>query len=145
MTTSRSHRTNSKSDALRILVVDDNDTNRLVFRLLMERRGHEIVEAHSGQMALDTLSNEDIDLVFMDLNMPQMDGFETAQRYRNSTQHLRPIPIIALTAQATQENRDRCLETGMNGLIAKPLNLTCVDSVVKLVRSESKAYDLQPV
>ena len=145
MTTSRSHRTNSKSDALRILVVDDNDTNRLVFRLLMERRGHEIVEAHSGQMALDTLSNEEIDLVFMDLNMPQMDGFETAQRYRNSTRHLRPIPIIALTAQATQENRDRCLETGMNGLIAKPLNLTCVDSVVKLVRSEGKAYDLRPL
>ena len=130
---------------MRILVVDDNDTNRLVFRLLMERRGHEIVEAHSGQMALDTLSNEDIDLVFMDLNMPQMDGFETAQRYGNSTRHLRPIPIIALTAQATQENRDRCLETGMNGLIAKPLNLTCVDSVVKLVRSEGKAYDLRPI
>ena len=145
MKTSFPHRTNSRSDALRILVVDDNDTNRLVFRLLMERRGHEIVEAHSGQMALDTLSNEDIDLVFMDLNMPQMDGFETAQRYRNSTQHLRPIPIIALTAQATQENRNRCLETGMNGLIAKPLNLTCVDSVVKLVRSEGKAYDLRPM
>ncbi len=91
------------------------------------------------------MSNEEIDLVFMDLNMPQMDGFETAQRYRNSTRHLRPIPIIALTAQATQENRDRCLETGMNGLIAKPLNLTCVDSVVKLVRSEGKAYDLRPI
>jgi CheY-like chemotaxis protein len=145
MKTSFPHRTNSRSDALRILVVDDNDTNRLVFRLLMEPRGHEIVEAHSGQMALDTLSTEDIDLVFLDLNMPQMDGFETAQRYRNSTRHLRPIPIIALTAQATQENRNRCLETGMNGLIAKPLNLTSVDSVVKLVRSEGKAYDLRPL
>lgn len=138
MKTSFPHRTTSRSDALRILVVDDNDTNRLVFRLLMERRGHEIVEAHSGQMALDTLSNEDIDLVFLDLNMPQMDGFETARRYRNSTRHLRPIPIIALTAQATQENRNRCLETGMNGLIAKPLNLTCMDSVMDLVRGHGR-------
>ena len=144
MKTSYTHTTNSKSDALRILVVDDDDTNRLVFRLLMERRGHEIVEAHSGQMALDTLSNEDIDLVFMDLNMPQMDGFETAQRYRNSSQHLRPIPIFALTAQATQENRNRCLETGMNGLIAKPFNLTCMGAVMDLVRGQGSDDNPRP-
>jgi CheY-like chemotaxis protein len=114
-----------KSDAVRILAVDDNiltvgdgDTNRLVFPLLLERRGHEIVEAHSGQMALEAVSHEDVDLVFMDLTMSRMDGVETARRYRNSTRHLRPSPIIALSARAKQENRNPCLETGMNGLIA---------------------------
>ena len=67
------------------------------------------------------------------------------RRFRSTTQHHRQVPIIALTAQATQEDRNRCFETGMNGLIAKPLNLTCMDSVVKLVRSEGKAYDLRPI
>lgn len=145
MTTSRSHHTNHLSEALRILVVDDDDTNRLVVRLLMERRGHQVIEAACGQTALDTLSTETVDLVFMDLSMPLMDGFETVRRFRSTTQHRRQVPIIALTAQATQEDRNRCFETGMNGLIAKPLNLTCMDSVVKLVRSEGKAYDPRPI
>ena len=70
MTTSRSHQTNHLSEALRILVVDDDDTNRLVVRLLMERRGHQVIEADCGQTALDTLSLETVDLVFMDLSMP---------------------------------------------------------------------------
>lgn len=120
---------------MRILVVDDDDTNRLVVRLLMERRGHEIIEAASGQNALDTLSVEDVDLVFMDLSMPVMDGFETVRRYRSTAQADRQIPIIALTAHTTQEDRRRCYEVGMNALIAKPLNATNVDSVIALIHN----------
>jgi CheY-like chemotaxis protein len=123
-------------DPMRILVVDDDDTNRLVVRLLMERRGHEIIEAASGQIALDTLSAQDIDLVFMDLSMPMMDGFETVRRFRSTTKNARQIPIIALTAHTTQEDRRRCFEAGMNGLIAKPLNVTSVDTVMALVRDQ---------
>jgi CheY-like chemotaxis protein len=123
-------------DPMRILVVDDDDTNRLVVRLLMERRGHEIIEASSGQIALETLSMEEIDLVFMDLSMPVMDGFETVRRFRSSTKNTRQIPIIALTAHTTQEDRQKCFEAGMNGLIAKPLNVTSVDTVMELVRDQ---------
>ncbi len=90
---------------MRILVVDDDDTNRLVLRLLMERRGHKIIEADSGPTALHTLSLEKVDLVFMDLSMPLMDGFETVRRIRNTIQNCRQILIIALTAQTTQEDR----------------------------------------
>jgi CheY-like chemotaxis protein len=126
-------------DPMRILVVDDDDTNRLVVRLLMERRGHEIVEAASGQDALDTLSVEKIDLVFMDLSMPMMDGFETVRRFRSITKNVRQIPIIALTAHTTQEDRRRCFEAGMNGLIAKPLNVTSVDTVMALVRDQGES------
>lgn len=121
---------------MRILVVDDDDTNRLVVRLLMEQRGHEIIEASSGQIALDTLLVEAVDLVFMDLSMPVMDGFETVRRFRLSTKNDRQIPIIALTAHTTQEDRRRCFEAGMNGLIAKPLNVTSVDTVMALVREQ---------
>lgn len=121
---------------MRILVVDDDDTNRLVVRLLMEQRGHEIIEASSGQIALDTLLVEAVDLVFMDLSMPVMDGFETVRRFRLSTKNNRQIPIIALTAHTTQEDRRRCFEAGMNGLIAKPLNVTSVDTVMALVREQ---------
>ena len=126
-------------DPMRILVVDDDDTNRLVVRLLMERRGHEIIEAASGQIALDTLSAQDIDLVFMDLSMPMMDGFETVRRFRSTTKNARQIPIIALTAHTTQEDRRRCFEAGMNGLIAKPLNVTSVDTVMALVRDQGES------
>ena len=126
-------------DPMRILVVDDDDTNRLVVRLLMERRGHEIIEAASGQIALDTLSAQDIDLVFMDLSMPMMDGFETVRRFRSTTKNVRQIPIIALTAHTTQEDRRRCFEAGMNGLIAKPLNVTSVDTVMALVRDQGES------
>ena len=121
---------------MRILVVDDDDTNRLVVRLLMEQRGHEIIEASSGQIALDSLLVEAVDLVFMDLSMPVMDGFETVRRFRLSTKNARQIPIIALTAHTTQEDRRRCFEAGMNGLIAKPLNVTSVDTVMALVREQ---------
>ena len=121
---------------MRIFVVDDDDTNRLVVRLLMEQRGHEIIEASSGQIALDTLLVEAVDLVFMDLSMPVMDGFETVRRFRLSTKNARQIPIIALTAHTTQEDRRRCFEAGMNGLIAKPLNVTSVDTVMALVREQ---------
>lgn len=121
---------------MRILVVDDDDTNRLVVRLLMEQRGHEIIEASSGKIALDTLLVEAVDLVFMDLSMPVMDGFETVRRFRLSTKNARQIPIIALTAHTTQEDRRRCFEAGMNGLIAKPLNVTSVDTVMALVREQ---------
>jgi len=123
-------------DPMRILVVDDDDTNRLVVRLLMERRGHEIIEAASGQIALDTLSAQEVDLVFMDLSMPMMDGFETVRRFRSTTKNVRQIPIIALTAHTTQEDRRRCFEAGMNGLIAKPLNVTSVETVMALVRDQ---------
>ena len=68
--------------------------------------------------------------------MPVMDGFETVRRFRLSTKNARQIPIIALTAHTTQEDRRRCFEAGMNGLIAKPLNVTSVDTVMALVREQ---------
>lgn len=124
-----------KSDELmRILVVDDDKTNRLVVRYLMEKRGHHIIEAQSGKAALDALSDNEIDLVLMDVGMPRMDGFETVRRYRRSKKHRRQVPIIALTAQNTQDCRDRCIAVGMNGLIAKPFDVSSIEYVIELIQ-----------
>ena len=123
---------------MRILIVDDDETNRLVARLLMERRGHEITEAESGPTALQALSEEDFDLVFMDLSMPGMDGFETVQNYRNSSKHLPQIPIIALTAHNTPDDRARSLAAGMNGLIGKPLNVASIDYAIEVIQNRGE-------
>jgi CheY-like chemotaxis protein len=135
------HQALTSVEPMRILVVDDDDTNRLVVRLLMERRGHEIIEAESGETALKALSDEKIDLVFMDLSMPGMDGFETVQRYRSTSQHLPQIPIIALTAHNTQDYRARSIAAGMNGLIGKPLNVSSMDHVIELIQKSGELDD----
>jgi CheY-like chemotaxis protein len=123
---------------MRILIVDDDETNRLVVRLLMERRGHEITEAESGPTALQALSEEEFDVVFMDLSMPGMDGFETVQSYRSSSAHLPQIPIIALTAHNTPDDRARSLAAGMNGLIGKPLNVASIDYAIEMIRNHGE-------
>jgi CheY-like chemotaxis protein len=123
---------------MRILIVDDDETNRLVVRLLMERRGHEITEAESGPTALQALSEEDFDLVFMDLSMPGMDGFETVQSYRSSSTHLPQSPIIALTAHNSPDDRAKSLAAGMNGLIGKPLNVASIDYAIEMIRNRGE-------
>lgn len=130
---------------LRILVVDDDATNRLVVRLLMERRGHAITEAESGQEALQILSATEIDLVFMDLSMPGMDGFETTRRYRSATQLVPAVPIIALTAHNTKDDRIRSLAAGMNGLIGKPLNVTSLDYLIGLIQTGNALDDARVI
>lgn len=119
---------------MRILVVDDNDINRFVVRHLMEKRGHHIIEAESGVAALEAMSDKEIDFVLMDLRMPGMDGFETVRRYRSSMKHLPQIPIIALTSQNTQDCRDRSIAVGMNGLIAKPFDVTSIEYAIEIIQ-----------
>jgi CheY-like chemotaxis protein len=141
MTTSCTHRRIRGDAPLRILVVDDDHTTRLVVRLIMERRGHEILEAASGPTALETLSFERVDLVFLDLDLPEMDGFETARRYRHSMPHHGTAPIIALTARSSPAEQQKCFDVGMAGLMAKPLNASCVDAVMEMIRSPDMSGD----
>jgi CheY-like chemotaxis protein len=119
---------------MRILVVDDNDINRFVVRHLMEKRGHHIIEAESGEAALKALLDKEIDFVLMDLRMPRMDGFETVRRYRRSKKHLTQIPIIALTSQNTQECRDRSIAVGINGFITKPFDVSSIEHAIELIQ-----------
>jgi PAS domain S-box-containing protein len=108
---------------LRVLLVEDNPVNRKLASRLLEKRGHEVIQANDGQLALSLLETESFDLVLMDMQMPRMDGLSATQAIRAREQVTgKHIPIIAMTAHAMVEDRNRCLEAGMDDHIAKPIS-----------------------
>jgi PAS domain S-box-containing protein len=108
--------------SLRVLLAEDGLVNQKVAVSLLEQRGHKVTVANNGQEALDALDRESFDVVLMDVQMPEMDGFEATasirQKERASGGH---TPIIAMTAHAMKGDRERCLEAGMDGYIPKPI------------------------
>lgn len=105
----------------KILVVDDNCTNRQLIRLLLRHLGHTADEAVNGFEGVEKAAAVDYDLIFMDLGMPGMDGFEAAQRIRSGPNGATPM-IVALIAHALAEHRERSLEAGMDAYLNKPVN-----------------------
>ena len=118
--------------SLRVLLAEDNAVNRKVVTSLLEKRGHQVVVTTNGKEALAALEKDTFDLVLMDVQMPEMDGFEATRRIRLSEQgtafHER---IIALTAYAMSGDRARCLEAGMDGYLTKPLAALALDQVLE--------------
>ena len=109
----------------RILLVDDNSTNQLVAKSILQKQGHQVEVAANGREALELLAMLSFDLVFMDCQMPVMDGFEATRRIRageGNAVHA-DIPVIAMTAHAFQSDRDRTREAGMDDHLSKPLEL----------------------
>lgn len=110
--------------SLRVLVVDDNAVNRIVASKILERAGHSVEAAENGRAALETLRSVRFDLVLMDLQMPVMDGIETIRRIRGGEGGVDSrIPVIALTAQAEECDRQACLSAGADGFLTKPLRM----------------------
>jgi two-component system, sensor histidine kinase and response regulator len=114
--------TASAGPGLRVLLAEDNPVNQKLASRLLERRGHTVVIAPNGRIALDWLDKEPFDLVVMDVSMPEMDGFQTAAairaRERGTAGH---VPIIAMTAHAMKGDRERCLAAGMDAYVSKPV------------------------
>lgn len=106
---------------LSILVAEDNRTNQKVITKILERAGHEARIAENGELALDALTERSFDLVLMDVNMPVLDGVECVKLYRFASLGKPHVPIVALTADATAESRERCLEAGMDACLTKPI------------------------
>jgi two-component system sensor histidine kinase RpfC len=119
----------------RILVVDDNQVNRMVISRILEAGGHHVTLASDGEQALDRLEDDSFDLVAMDLNMPVMDGIEATKLYRMASLDRPHLPIVALTADATAYARERALDAGMDACVTKPIDavalLELVDSLVE--------------
>ncbi|MDC8831551.1 response regulator [Alteromonas gilva] len=113
-----------------VLVAEDNEINAEVIRSMLESAGCEVTVAENGQLAIDALHGVEFDLIFMDVQMPTMDGLEATSIIRN-TLGMTDIPIIALTANAFAEDRERCLAAGMNDFLTKPVNR---DKVISIVR-----------
>jgi PAS domain S-box-containing protein len=115
---------------LRILIAEDDEISQLVLKKMLMRFGHDVDIVSNGWEALEAISLEDYDMLFMDLQMPEMDGFEATRRLRE-TSALRVVPtIIAVTANAFVEDRETCLAAGMDDYISKPIKLERVQEVI---------------
>ncbi|HUH37244.1 MAG TPA: response regulator [Spongiibacteraceae bacterium] len=110
--------------ALTVLVVEDNPVNQLVMANMLASLGAQVVTADDGGAAIHALSEAPVDLVLMDCQMPGMDGLETTRYIRASTQAYAQLPIIAVTANAMVEDRERCFRAGMNDYLSKPVTLS---------------------
>jgi len=109
---------------LRILLAEDNAVNQRLAARLLEKQGHHVTVAGNGREALGRLEKGRFDLVLMDVQMPEMDGFETTAAIREREKLTsRHVPIIAMTAHAMQGDRERCLAAGMDGYVSKPIKL----------------------
>jgi CheY-like chemotaxis protein len=116
---------------LRVLLVEDNLVNQRVALRLLERLGYQADAVANGREAVEAVARHPYQLVFMDLQMPEMDGFDAARSIRKKeSAHPQPC-IIALTANALQSDRDACLAAGMNDFITKPIKLGDIDEVIR--------------
>lgn len=117
---------------LSILLAEDNPVNQKVVAAMLKKRGHLVVIASNGKEALDTLDTESVDLILMDVQMPEVDGFEAARRIREKEKaNGGHIPIVAMTAQALAGDRERCLAAGMDDYIPKPISQANLFSVIE--------------
>ena len=112
----------------KVLVVEDNQVNRQVMRGLLSRLGCEVTEVEDGALALETLSKSEFDMVFMDVHMPVLDGLEATRILRSRGYG---GAIVALTASASVEEKDRCMEAGMDGFLAKPVRKSELMDAIK--------------
>jgi PAS domain S-box-containing protein len=110
----------------RILVVEDNDVNRRIILLMLERLGYVAECAANGREALQAVQRQPFDLIFMDVQMPEMDGLEATRRIRAELPPDAQPYIVALTANALRGDRERCLAAGMDDYLSKPLQLADV-------------------
>jgi signal transduction histidine kinase/HPt (histidine-containing phosphotransfer) domain-containing protein len=119
--------------SLNVLVAEDNPMNALLATNFLKRLGHSVATAENGKAALAALAEDRFDLVFMDLEMPVMDGLEAAQRIRRGEagRANSNIPIVAMTAHAMKEFRDKCREAGMNDFVSKPVDFCRLDEIIK--------------
>ncbi len=114
----------SRTGLLKVLLAEDSLVNRKLAVAVLEKYGHTVVVTNNGRAALEALESQEFDLVLMDVQMPEMDGFEATRDIRTKERQTgRHIPIIAMTAHALKGDRERCLAAGMDGYIAKPIHI----------------------
>ena len=119
------------SRPLRILLAEDNRVNQKLAVAMLSRMGHEVTVAGDGKEAIEAWEQQRFDLILMDIQMPEMDGYEAAKRIREREQISRQhIPIIAMTAHAMRGDRESCLTAGMDDYISKPISRKGLEQVI---------------
>jgi CheY-like chemotaxis protein len=106
----------------KILVAEDNLVNQHLIERLLARENHDVTIVSNGRQALEALGSHEFDVVLMDVQMPEMDGFEAVRRWRErETSRTARVPVVAMTAHAMSGDREKCLEAGMDGYVSKPI------------------------
>jgi two-component system, cell cycle response regulator DivK len=122
---------------VQILVVEDNERNMRLFRDVLRAAGHRTLEATTGEEAVELATEHGPDLVLMDIQLPGIDGLEALGRLR-ADERTRAVPVLALTAQAMEGDRERFLAAGFDGYLSKPVNIAdLVDTVSRYGRSDT--------
>jgi PAS domain S-box-containing protein len=118
---------------LRVLIAEDNAVNSLIARKMIEKLGHTVTLAGNGKEAIEALKIAPYDVVLMDCQMPEMDGFEATKYIRDSKDDWKSVQIIAMTAHAMSGDRERCLAAGMDDYVSKPMKLEDLNEVLERV------------
>jgi len=130
----------SEKTGRRILIAEDSTANSISLLRILESLGHQVVLASSGRQALAEFGALSFDLIFMDCHMPDMDGYEATRRIRNLERKraVPPTPIVAMTANAMEGDREACLQAGMDDYLAKPVTPEALKEKLKrnLLRHE---------
>ena len=125
---------------LSVLVAEDNTVNQIIIEAMLKQLGHSITLVGNGRDALKSLAQESFDVVLMDCNMPEMNGLEATQFLRAGAAGVRDVrvPVIALTANAMDGDRERCLAAGMNDYLTKPVTVASLRAAIDRVRERRK-------
>jgi two-component system sensor histidine kinase/response regulator len=132
-----------QAPVLRVLLAEDNMINRKVAVAMLERRRYQVTMVSNGRAAVEALEDEPFDLVLMDVQMPEMDGFEATGLIR-ADPRWRDMPIVAMTAHAMKGDRERCLQAGMNDYVSKPLKSDELYAVIDAVTLRQVASPQAP-
>jgi CheY-like chemotaxis protein len=133
-----------------VLLAEDNQINAMLARAILEKAGHSVTHAVNGHEVLTHVerafqggrSAPHFDLVLMDMTMPELDGLEAARRIRDmerQTRRVRPLPILALTANARADDAQACRDAGMDGHIPKPFDRTDLEEAVERLATRAAA------
>lgn len=123
-----------------VLVVDDEESNRMLLRDPLEAQGHTVTEAASGQQALDSMSHNLPDVVLLDLMMPLMDGFEVCRRIKENSRWAH-VPVLLVTGATDRKERLMAMQAGANDFLTKPIDLTDVILRVRNAVQMKKLFD----
>ena len=107
-----------------VLYIEDNPDNMMLVKRALEARGYRLLQAANGLQGLELAENQEVDLILLDINLPDIDGYEVARRLRTSVKpRLQHVPIIAITANALKGDAEKALSAGCDVYMSKPINI----------------------
>ena len=135
---------NNFSNGIKLLMAEDHEVNQKIQKTILEKMGYQVDVASTGDEVLEMLGKSSYDLILMDMQMPTMDGLECSLKIRENSNY-KNLPIIALTANTIKGDKDRCLESGMNGFVSKPFNVHLLNDIILDLLNKTNEVDLTEV